>query len=117
MAIKFDYDKLIKASLKVIKKEKLCFHSHVSAHIGIGAKTYYQRELHLNEEIIQALEMNKVSSKTKLLSKMCHSDSTGSHIFAYKLLSSQEERDILNDSDDKKQSQEPITLDINIIKN
>ena len=53
---RFDKDDLIKESLRLIKKERLCFVDDIAALLPCSRRTFYNKGLHKSSAIIEALQ-------------------------------------------------------------
>lgn len=82
--------------LKAIKSKKLIFISEIVGFVPFVRATIYNYKIHEDEDILLALENNRINIKHKLRSKWYNSDNATLNIAAYKLAATDEERAILN---------------------
>jgi hypothetical protein len=87
----YDKETLKKRGLEAIEKNKLFFIEDIIAYLGIAKQTFYNHKLHEDEEIIEALETNKISIKVGLRSKWYKSNTPVTQMALYKLISTPDE--------------------------
>ena len=92
----YDKKQLEKKAINVIKKHKIMFIQHLSAHLGISRSTFYDLKLDKSDTIKKEIESMRISRKTKMLSKWIDSDVPTLQIAAMKMISDDNEAHRLN---------------------
>jgi hypothetical protein len=85
--MKIDIEKIV----KVIEKHKLVFITELCCFLPFSRPTFYGHKLNTNEEILTALNRNKVIIKHSMRKKWLQSDNPVLQVSLYKLLSTDEE--------------------------
>ncbi len=85
-------EELEKMALEAIKENDLYFNSDIAAFLPCCEKTLYNHELQELQVIKDALNENRVKSKTKMRKKWKDSDNASLQIGLYKLIANDEER-------------------------
>jgi hypothetical protein len=102
---------LEKKALKIIEAEKLFFHSDVWPFLGISERTYYNHKLQELQTIKEALERNKVLTKSSLRSKWYDSSSAALQLALYKLIATPEEVERLSMQNVKQRIEETLRIE------
>ena len=108
----YNTEALKKTCLKAIGQYKLTQVDDIVAFIPCSMKTYYDHNLHKSQEIIDAVNINKIKIKQGIKQKWYKSKNTQAEKYLYLLLGTQEERDALNGT---QKVQEHGKLEIEII--
>lgn len=88
----YNRDELEKTALKAIKEHKLYFIEHIIPYLPCASSTFYALELEKSEAIKNAININKVAVKNKVLNKWADSDNATLQVAHYKLIAADEER-------------------------
>ncbi len=91
-------EKILQKAIKVAKDKKLFFMHYVSAYLPISSKTFYVWKCHESQELKDILEENTILKKTKMLTKWEDTNNATLQIALFKLLATEEEREILADN-------------------
>jgi len=91
----YDKQKLIEQSLAAIKKHKLIFIEEVVSFLPCDKTTFYRHECNECNAIKEAIESNKIATKSNLRGKWEDSDNAALNIALYKLCATPKELDIL----------------------
>ena len=89
-------EKYAKEALEVIKKHKIALIDHVWGFTSFSKATAYNHKLDQLDEIRETLEDNKNKAKVYLLNKWIESSNATLNVAAYRLLSTSEEHQKLN---------------------
>lgn len=92
------FEDYVSSSLEQIEKHKLVFVKDVAIMIGLSRTQFYDKGLHTNEAIQNALVRNRVVLKTGIRNKWYNSKNSASQIALYKLLADEDERKKLSQS-------------------
>lgn len=87
-----------KELLEVIRDKKVAFFDHCFAFTSFSSSTAYNHELEKLDTIKESIKQNRVKAKNYLLSKWIESDNATLNISAFRLLSTSEEHQKLNQS-------------------
>ena len=98
---RFDKDDLIKESLRLIKKERLCFVDDIAALLPCSRRTFYNMELHKVHDIKDSLDSQKINKKRSLRNRWEDSENATLQVGLYKLLANDDELERLNNSKQK----------------
>ena len=98
---RFDKEDLLKDSLKLIKRHKLCFVEDLIAFLPCCKKTFYNKGLHELHEIKDAIHKQRISKKLSLRNKWEDSENATLQMGLYKLLANDDELERLNNSKQK----------------
>jgi hypothetical protein len=93
---KFSKKALIEIALKAIKELDLVFFSDVVACLPCSRRTAYNYNLQEDEDIQQALNQNRIITKSLLRKNWLYHGNATAQIALYKLIATDEERAILN---------------------
>lgn len=92
----YSAEQLKKMALKAIEKYKLIFITDVEAYLPVSRVTLWNKGVTEDEDVIEALNENKINIKVGLRQKWYKSNNASLQISLYKLAGTAEERDILN---------------------
>ena len=98
---RFEYDDILKESLKVIKRHKLCFIEDVVIHLKCGKTTFYKLKLNESNEIKEAIWGEKRRTKLSMRKRWEDSENATLQVGLYKLLANDDELERLNNSKQK----------------
>ena len=98
MARKYETDKLAARMLAAIKEHNLVFFDDAARYLPCCKRVAYAHELHKIDEIITALEQNRIDMKRGLRTKMYNSESPVAWAMLYKLIGTKEEFERLANS-------------------
>lgn len=96
--MRFKKEKLLEQAKAAATKKKLLFASDIIAHLPCGRNTYYDYELHKDEELTEILNKNRTDVKVSLRKKWLDSDNATLQMGLMKLVSSNDERKKLSTS-------------------
>lgn len=94
----YDKQELIRLSLDAIEKHQLVFIDEVVTFLPCTRATFYNHELDKLDEIKEALNNVRTSTKTQLRNKWRDSDNAALQIGLFKLMATDEERKRLSTS-------------------
>jgi hypothetical protein len=106
---------LIKKSLAAIKKHKLIFMQEVASYLPCSRRTFYDQELHKLHTIEEALENNKISTKSKLRKKWETGNNPALNLALYRLCSTDEEKEKIAPTTNHKiggDSKNPVQINV-----
>ena len=95
---KQEKEKILQKAIKVAKDKKLFFMHYVTAYLPISNSTFYEWKFDKSEELKDILEENTILKKTKMLTKWEDTNNATLQIALFKLLATDEEREILADN-------------------
>lgn len=93
---KEEYDRLVKQCLDIIEKNNILFISDLIAFVPFSRATFYVYGLDKSDDIKNAINTQRIFTKQALRSKWFKSNCATRQIALYKLISTPEEREILN---------------------
>lgn len=85
-------------TLKAIKKENLHFVDDAAIHSGLSRGKFYADKYNKDQDIIDALDQNRIETKVKLRKNWLESENATVQIALYKLIGSDKEVEILINS-------------------
>ena len=91
-----DTNKLIEKSLKAIKLHRVTLITEVPIYIGISTASFYNHKLHEVDEIVDAVNANKIRITSELKTKWFDSTNATLQIALYKLICSEDDAHRLN---------------------
>lgn len=94
----YNPQELEKKALKAIKTHKLMFIEHLVAYLSCSKATFYNLKLHELDSLKKAIELMRISRKTKMLSNWIESEVPSLQIAAMKMISEEHEAHRLNGS-------------------
>ena len=104
--------KIIKKSLRLIKQENLFFLSDLKVALKISQKLFDELELGACEEILNGLDMQKMSLKKILREKWLESSCATLQIALYRLVATPQERRYLSSSYQALEKEEAKTANL-----
>jgi len=103
-------------ALKVIAEKECIYLSEIFAYTDYSQKTFYNNELHRDEEILLALSKNKIDAKADLRKQWRTTTNATAQIALYKLLGTEEELERLNSQQSRNDNSQDIQELIKAIK-
>lgn len=97
---KEEFDKLVRQCLDIIEQKNILFITELIAFVPFSRSTFYNYGLDNLDIIKDAINTQKIFTKQGLRSKWFKSNCATRQIALYKLLGTDEERDILNNKSD-----------------
>lgn len=95
---KKEKEAILKKAIKAAKDKKLFFMHYVVAYLPISSRTFYEWKFQESQELKDILEENAILKKAQLLNKWSNSDNATLQIALFKLLATDNEREILADN-------------------
>ena len=86
------YNEIVKACVQAIEEFNILFLPDVAAYLPVSRAEFYEMEIDLAPEVLDAIEKQRSLAKHALTEKWLKSDSPTLNIALYKLISSPEER-------------------------
>lgn len=96
----YDKEEIYKKAVSLVEKDRrLVFIEDLCCMLPISKRTFYEWGLHESQEIREALEHNKVSTKLQMRENWLNADAPALQLGLYKLIGTREERQILSNTD------------------
>lgn len=99
----YDKKELEEKALKAIELHKIAKVSYIAPYLPCALSTFYGHELEKSEKIKEALNLQKINRKQKLLKRWEESENATLNIAAFKLLADEDELERLNNSENREQ--------------
>ena len=95
---KEEYDRLVNECLQIIKEKKIFFITDLVAFLPFNRSMYYFYQLDKSDTLKDAINDNKIQAKQVCKAKWFYSDNATLQIAFYKLIATDEEREILRNN-------------------
>lgn len=88
---------LVKKAINILEKKKICFFCVIPAFLSCSLKKLYNYKIHEVQEIKDLLEINKIKRKAAMRNNWEKNEAAAAlQLSAYKLIGTEEEREILS---------------------
>lgn len=108
LIVKDEYDKLVQKCLEIIKEKTILFITDLVAYLPISRATFYNYGLDKLDILKDAIEKNRIVAKQGCRAKWYNSDNATLQIALYKLIATDEERNILSNQPFEKQKVDEV---------